>query len=66
MYTIEQYNILSSAIAQGALRVRYGDKEVEYRSLKDMLAVQKLMYEELFPTKIKTSRTYGSYSKDIQ
>jgi len=66
MYTIDQYNTLSAAIAQGALRVRYADKEVEYRSLSEMLAIQKLMKKELFPNEVGSSRTFATFTKDIQ
>lgn len=35
-YTIEQLRDLESAIAEGARRVKYTDKEIEYRSLTEM------------------------------
>jgi hypothetical protein len=35
-WTIEDYNELKKAYMSGALRVKYADKEVEYRSLLDM------------------------------
>jgi len=66
MYTIEQYNSLSAAIAQGALRVKYGDKEVEYRSLKEMLAILKLMKDQLFPDQCNSGRAYASFTKGIR
>lgn len=46
-YTLEQYETLCKAIAEGALRVKYQDKEVEYRSLTDMLKIKGLMEAEL-------------------
>lgn len=46
-YTIEQYNQLKAAIASGAKRVKYADKEVEYNSVTDMLRVLGLMESEL-------------------
>ncbi len=66
MYTIEQYNAISAAIGQGALKVRYGDKEVEYRTLNDMLTIQRLMKEQLFPESKNNGRTYASFSKGIK
>lgn len=66
MFTIEQYNSLTAAIAQGALRVKYADKEVEYRSLKEQLGLLKLMKAQLFPSETGTSRTYATFTKDIQ
>lgn len=65
MYTQEQYTILCAAIAQGALRVEYGDKRVEYRSLADMRSIKAEMERELFPNKQKSKTTFASYSKDL-
>ena len=39
-YTLERLRCLESAIAEGALKVKYSDKEIEYRSLKDMLKIR--------------------------
>jgi len=64
-YTVAQYEALTEAIAQGALRVEYGDKRVEYRSLSDMLALKKAMENELFPEKRNNGRTYASFTKGI-
>lgn len=64
-YTIEQYQALKDAIAQGALKVKYGDKEVEYRSLADMLSIKKQMENELFPSKRNNGRTFASVTKGI-
>ena len=47
MFTIDQYNTLIAAIAQGALTVKYADKEVTYQSLTNMLRVKTLMEKEL-------------------
>lgn len=47
MWTQEQLDALNAAIAQGALRVRYADKEVEYRSLSDMLQLRDQMMQSL-------------------
>jgi hypothetical protein len=38
-FTLEQLNKLKDAYAQGALKVRYGDKEVTYRSVSEMKQV---------------------------
>lgn len=46
-FTMEQYNALIGAIAEGALRVKYQDKEVEYRSLTEMLKLKSLMENDL-------------------
>lgn len=64
-YTIEQYNLLVAAIAEGALRVKYADKEVEYRSLKEMLLLKGLMEDDLGLTKNKR-RKYASFTKGLK
>lgn len=46
-FTTEQYTALIGAIAEGALRVKYQDKEVEYRSLTEMLKLKTLMENDL-------------------
>ncbi|WP_449106703.1 phage head-tail joining protein [Pseudomonas mohnii] len=46
-YTIEQYNALQAAVAEGALSVRYADKSVTYRSLDEMMRILKVMAAEL-------------------
>lgn len=46
-WTMEQYTSLQSALATGSKRVKYADKEVEYRSLSEMMALLDAMAEEL-------------------
>lgn len=65
MYTLEQYQTLCNAIAQGALIVMYGDKQVHYRSLSDMIAIKKLMEQELGLNTDKPTVTTGIYNKGI-
>jgi hypothetical protein len=63
-YTIEQYNALQAAIAEGALSVRYADKSVTYRSLDEMMRILKLMATELgLNTCNDGGRRYASFSK---
>lgn len=63
-YTIEQYNALQAAIAEGALSVRYADKSVTYRSLDEMMRILKLMATELgFNLCNDGGRRYTSFSK---
>lgn len=64
-YTLAQYNALAAAIAEGATRVKYQDKEVEYRSLADMMKIKNMMEAELFPANNpggarRTVAVYGS------
>lgn len=47
LYTQEQYDALKAAIAQGAKKVKYADKEVEYRDLSEMMSLLQTMGGEL-------------------
>lgn len=46
-FTQSQLNALQAAIAQGTTRVKYQDREVEYRSLLEMLQLLNMMRQEL-------------------
>ena len=63
-FTTDQYNQLIAAIAQGALTVKYADKEVTYQSLGNMLRVKRLMEIELGISS-GTRRTYASFTKGL-
>lgn len=63
IYTLEQYQAISDAIAQGVTKVKYSDKEVEYRSLEEMLRIQSMMYNQLFPQNKKKNRIFPSFYK---
>ncbi len=39
-YTQEDLDAIEDAIAKGARRVKYTDKEIEYRSLKEMMEIR--------------------------
>lgn len=62
-YTIEDYTNLKKAIAQGASRVKYGDKEVEYKSLEEMERILALMAKELGITKNRNRRKVAYFCK---
>lgn len=63
-FSLEQYQALSAAVAEGALSVRYADKSVTYRSLDEMLRLLKLMATELGITVgAPGGRRYTSFSK---
>lgn len=38
MYTEQQLQALRDALANGARRVRFGDREIEYRSIEELKA----------------------------
>ena len=62
-YTLQQYNTLTAAIAQGALKVKYADKEVDYRSLDEMLRIAAIMAADLGITTSGTGRVIQSRFK---
>lgn len=64
-YTIDQLTVLKAAIAQGARVVEYADKKVEYRTLSEMLQIQRQMEAELFPIPKKSYRQYAEFSKGL-
>lgn len=46
-WTIDQYNTLCDAIAQGAKAVKYADKEIVYRTFEEMDSIKRQMEVEL-------------------
>lgn len=62
-YTIEQLNQLDAAIAEGALTVKYQDKQVTYRGLDEMIRIRKLMRDELGLNGTSGGRRFASVSK---
>lgn len=46
-FTFERLEALEAAIAEGVKRVKYTDKEVEYRSIAEMLQVRDIMRRQL-------------------
>jgi hypothetical protein len=74
-YTLNQYNGICAAIASGELRVRYDGKEVEYRSVADLLKAKQQIESELIATGqlqpptvsggvARGGTTYASYDPD--
>ena len=55
---------LESAIAQGVQKVKYTDKEIEYRSLNEMLRLRDVMRRELGLVK-KSMRLKAQYDKGL-
>lgn len=62
-YTSEQYSALQAAIAEGALVVKYQDKQVTYRSLDEMLRILKLMANDLGINANPSGRIYTQFGK---
>lgn len=64
-YTQEQYDKLCEAISQGARVVKYADKQVEYRTLDEMLRIRDLMAEELGLKKSSGGRLFANFNKGL-
>jgi len=66
-FTLDQYQELKAAIAQGALTVNYSgggqSRSVTYRSLDEMLRLLRLMESELGIKPAGAGRTYASFTK---
>ena len=63
-FTQIQLDALEAAIAEGVTRVKYENKEVEYRSLDEMLKLRDLMLSSL-GTKAKSQRVLAQSSKGL-
>lgn len=66
-YTWEQLEALEKSIAEGVKRVKYQDKEVEYRSLDEMLALANAIRAALCPNDDapRSRRTVGVYGSGL-
>lgn len=66
-YTQQQIDTLKAAIAEGALTVRYSDKQITYRSLDEMMRILALMEREAAGsnTEAASGLVYGSFSKGL-
>jgi hypothetical protein len=63
-WTQEDIDKLESAMAEGALRVKYKDKEIEYRSLREMQKLLEQMKQEV-SGKAKTVRVTAIHDKGL-
>ena len=64
-YTQAQLDSLEAAIAEGARTVKYEDREVTYRSLKDMESLRRRMRLELGLVERKPVRVYAQHRKGL-
>lgn len=65
-WTQAEIDILKASIASGERRVKYQDKEVEYRSLAEMKEILRGMEAEVSPSSVTCStRRTGYYSKGV-
>lgn len=65
-FTIQEYEKLCESIAIGATKVKYSDKEIEYRSLSDMRSLKNEMEAELFPSQNRQKRKYAEYVRGFE
>jgi len=74
-YTLTQYQAVCAAIASGERRVKYDGKEVEYRSMAELMQSKSVIESELIATGQLTDpttaagvqrggTTYAMYSGD--
>jgi hypothetical protein len=64
-FTQTQLEAIEKAIAEGVLKVKYENKEVEYRSLDDLLKLRDLIKAEL-GLSARGGRRYVSTNKGLQ
>ena len=62
-YTQQQLDDLRAAIAEGVLRVTANGRSTEFRSVDDMLKLERLMTAELEPDRVPQRRTYLSFRR---
>ena len=64
-WTLEDLEKLEKAMAEGALRVKYKDKEVEYRSLSEMNKLRNQMRKALGVSKKNSGRVTAIHDKGL-
>lgn len=64
-WTTEQLQAIEKALAEGVRRVKYQDKEVEYRSLEEMMTLRDAMRRDLGLVPSGSFRTVGVYSSGL-
>ncbi len=66
-WTADDLALLERAVAQGALRVEYGDKKIEYRSLDDMYRLIDTIRRDLGLVNVGNSgRKYAQFDKGLK
>lgn len=65
-FTTEQLEVLEKAIAEGVTRVKYENKEVEYRSLEEMMKLRDMIRAELGLIDKSGQRLLASYKKGFE
>jgi hypothetical protein len=65
-FTSADLAAIEKAIASGATRVKYSDKEVEYRSMKEMMQARDLIRKELGITDGRFGRILSEHNKGVR
>jgi hypothetical protein len=65
-FTQAQLDALEAAITGGELKVKYGDKEVTYRTLDEMIRIRDMMRRDLGLASATNSRVYMTHSKGYE
>lgn len=55
-FTEENLELLEQAIVEGVKNVKYSDKEIEYRTLDEMMRIRNLMRKALCKSSDKTGK----------
>ena len=58
-FTLNNLSLLEAAIVKGVRRVKYSDKEVEYRSINEMLTIRNMMIATLRPVTLMKRGIFG-------
>lgn len=64
-WTQSDLEVIESAIKEGALTVKYADKQVTYRSLEEMLKIRDLIRNDLGITGPRV-RKYGEFNSGFR
>lgn len=62
-FTQSQLIAIEAAITNGSLRVKYQDREVEYRSMEELLKVRDLIRKDLGITSGRNKRIFSEFSR---
>lgn len=66
-FTQQQLDALDEAIASGALKVKYQDREVTYQTAGELLQLRALVSKSLVPVEQRTNgRRFATFSKGMQ
>jgi hypothetical protein len=63
-WTLADLEAIEKSLSSGARRVKFEDREVEYRSTSELLRVRDMIRKSLAPPDPNAGRTRGSFDKD--